>query len=140
MPALHGWNTSIGIQVRGSSTNMVPHGLRETGAFMPPAHVCHSRCNMQNEEVIGSVFTNPSTSTRWVTYETGLSQSAVYHMLHGEWLYPLHVQVSHELQPGDSRFNLHFQFCSWPIHKIVGEPLSYDAYSGLIGQQSQGVK
>jgi hypothetical protein len=61
-------------------------------------------------------------------------------MLHGEWVYPLHVQLVQELQPGDSRFNLHFQFCLWSLNKIVGEPVSYDVYSGLIGQQLQGVK
>jgi hypothetical protein len=105
---------------------VVLHGLRETGAFMPPAHVGHSRCNMQNEEVLGSECTNASTSTHRVTYETGLSQSAFYHMLHGEWLYPVHIQLAQELQPGDSRFNLNFHFCSLPIHKIVGEPVSYE--------------
>jgi hypothetical protein len=44
-------------------------------------------------EVLNVVHSNPLTSIHQVAYETGFPQSAVWHMLHEEWLYSFHVQT-----------------------------------------------
>jgi hypothetical protein len=64
---------------------------------------------MQNEkEVFDAVHANLSTSTLQAAYETGLSQNALWHTLHEEQLYLVHVQLEQGLQPGDSNFHLLF--------------------------------
>jgi hypothetical protein len=76
---------------------------------MPPAHVCHGRYSVWNEEeVLDAVHTNPLTSTCWVTYEVRLLQNAGWFTLHEERLYSFHAQQQ-GLQLGDN--NLPIQFC-----------------------------
>jgi hypothetical protein len=112
---------------------VVHYGLREE-CIMLLAHVGHNGCDMRNGEVTGIMHTDPSTSTHSVTYESTLFQSVVCHMLHGEQLYPFHIQLVQELQAGNSKFNFYFEFCLSPRHKITGKPVSYVIYSGVIGQ------
>jgi hypothetical protein len=74
---------------------------------MPPAHICHGKNNVWNEEeVLDAIHTNPLTSSCWVAYEIGLSQNAGWCTLHEEHLYSFHVWQQ-GLQPGDS--NIPFQ-------------------------------
>jgi predicted DNA-binding transcriptional regulator AlpA len=81
---------------------MVHISLREIGAFIPSAHVGCRRRNVQNEEeVLDTTHANSSIITHEVTYETSLSQSAVWHTLH-EQQYPFHVQLAQVLQVGDN--------------------------------------
>jgi hypothetical protein len=60
--------------------------LREAGAtVLPPPHVGRSRCVLHirgGVEVLKAVHVNPPTSTRRLTHETGLSQSAVLRTPH----------------------------------------------------------
>jgi acyl-CoA hydrolase len=57
---------------------MVHCNMRKTGTIVPTACANHGPHSMQNEEeVLDAVHANPQASTHWVTYETGLSHSAV---------------------------------------------------------------
>jgi hypothetical protein len=68
--------------------------LRDTGAYMPPVHTGHGRCNKQNEvEMLVAVYTNPSASTLHATYRTSLFHSAVWSTLHDGQLYPFHFNL-----------------------------------------------
>jgi hypothetical protein len=54
---------------------------------MPPAHTDHSRHDVQNEEeLFDDVHANPSSTVYQVVFETGLSESAVWHTLHEDEL------------------------------------------------------
>jgi hypothetical protein len=76
--------------------------LRETGSFKPRTLVGRGRCNMKDDEaVLDAVNGNPSSSTRRIASQTGLSQSAVWRVLRKNSLHPFHLQPVQGLQPGD---------------------------------------
>jgi hypothetical protein len=54
----------------------------------------------------------------------GLSQSAVWHILHKGQLYPFRVPHVQELQPGEN--NLCPQSCEWLLHKTGDECSQYN--------------
>jgi hypothetical protein len=67
--------------------------LRETGSFKPRIRVGRGRRNVQDDEVVlDAVNDNPSRSTRCITSQTGLSQSAVWGVLGENSLHPFHLQ------------------------------------------------
>jgi hypothetical protein len=83
---------------------MVHCSMRDTDTFVTRAQANHGPCNMQNEEkVLDAVHANSLASTRWVTYETGLSHSAVWCEVLEEQLGPFHIK---------------FVFCQWCLCKI----------------------
>jgi hypothetical protein len=58
--------------------------------------------------VLDAVNDNPSSSTRRNTSQTGLSQSAVWCVLHENSLHPFHLKPVQVLQPGDKERSLEF--------------------------------
>jgi hypothetical protein len=57
---------------------VVHRRLRETGSFKSRTHVGHSRCNVQDDEVVlDAVNDNPSTSTHCIASQTGLSKCSM---------------------------------------------------------------
>jgi hypothetical protein len=75
---------------------MIIHcSVRGTDAFKPQAHIDHGRHNVQNdEEMLDSAHSNPQASSYWDAQETGLSQSAVWHIMHEQHLYSFHTQLA----------------------------------------------
>jgi hypothetical protein len=100
---------------------MVHQSLKEADEFMGPTHFSHSRHNVQKEgrKVIAATHVNLLTSTCPVAHGTGLSQTAVWHMLH-EPLCPFTAQLVQGLYPSDNNF--YFQFSWWLQYKTVDEP------------------
>jgi hypothetical protein len=66
-----------------------------------------------------AVNDNPSSSTHRIASQTGLSQSAVWHMLRENTLHPFHLQPVQRLQPGNKE---HLEYCQWLLHRVVDEP------------------
>jgi hypothetical protein len=96
---------------------MIHCSLKESDAFMPPAHLGCGKHNVQNEEEeLHAVSVNLSTKTCEITYESGLSQSAVWCRLQEE-PHLFSVQLAQELQPGSN--NLHHQFCNGFYSKLL---------------------
>jgi hypothetical protein len=95
--------------------------LRETGSFKPRTHVGRGRRNVQDDEVLlDAVNDNPSSSTRRIASQTGLSQSAVWRVLRESSLHPFYLQPVQVLQPGDKERRL--EYCRWLLHRVVDEP------------------
>jgi hypothetical protein len=64
---------------------------------------------MQDDEVVlDAVNDNPSSSTRRIASQTGLSQSAVWCVLHENSLHPFHLQPVQGLRPGDKECCLEY--------------------------------
>jgi hypothetical protein len=95
--------------------------LKETGSFNPRTHIGRGRRNVQDDEVVlDAVNDNPSSSTRRIESQTGLSQSAVWRVLRENSLNPFHLQPVQGLQPRDKERRL--DYCRWLLHRVVDEP------------------
>jgi hypothetical protein len=72
------------------------------------------------EDVVNIVQDNTSTSTRHISSSTGqLSQSAEWHTVHANKLYPFHVQPVQGLQP-ENKICLHFLMgCGHPSISVL---------------------
>jgi hypothetical protein len=83
--------------------------LRETDSFKLRTHVGRGRRNVQDDDVVlDAVNDNPSSSTRRIASQTGLSQSAVWGVLGENSLHPFHPQPVQGLQPGDKERRLEY--------------------------------
>jgi hypothetical protein len=114
--------------------------LRETCSFKPRTHVGHSRCNVQDDEVVlDAVNDNPSSSTRCIASQTGLSKIIVWHVLCENSLHPFHLQPVQGLQPGDKERRL--DYCRWFLHRVVDEPnfLNHVLWTDEAGFMRDGV-
>jgi hypothetical protein len=88
----------------------VHHRLRETGSLKPQTHIDRGRRNMQDDEVmLDAVNDNPSSSTRRIASQTGLSQSVIWRVLHVNSSHPFHLQPMQGLQSGDKEH--HLEYC-----------------------------
>lgn len=68
--------------------------------------------NLQREEqILNLIEENPTTSTRAIANQVGVSQKKVWTTLHENQLYPFHVQRVQALQPED--FPRRVEFCEW---------------------------
>jgi hypothetical protein len=98
----------------------VHHKPRKTDLFKPRTHAGCGRRNVTDDEVVlDAVNNNPSSSTRRIASQTGLCQSAVWHMLRENSLHPFHLQPVQELQPGDKERRLECR--GWSLHRVVDE-------------------
>jgi hypothetical protein len=70
--------------------------------------------------VIDAVLEDPSTSTRRIASQLGLTQSFVWRTLHREELYPYHIQSVQALHPGDTDRRL--TFCRWLLNQTTENP------------------
>lgn len=88
--------------------------LRTNGSF--PSHSYslerpqRHQVNVE-ENVIRQIQRSPCTSTRRISFRTGLTQSKVWRILKKEKLYPFHYQKVQNLLPRDLQIRL--QFCHW---------------------------
>lgn len=97
--------------------------LSERGAFMSSAHFGFSRRNVDKEQVASeAAHANPLISTPQVTYETGLSQNAVWQSTNEEHLYSFHLLRICTKAATCGGKHLDLQFCRWLLYKIVNGP------------------
>jgi hypothetical protein len=98
----------------------VHSSMKGTGAFIPPGHLDHPRCNVQNEEEVpNAARATPLTSTRRVAYETGLAQEFSFTYTPRGAVVSLYLQFVQGLQPGENNLRLHF--CRWLLHRTADE-------------------
>jgi hypothetical protein len=64
---------------------------------------------VQDDKVmLDAVNDNPSSSTHRIASQTGLSQSAVWHVLRENSLHSFHLHPVQGLQPGDKEHRLEY--------------------------------
>lgn len=80
----------------------------------------HQRILDAEEEVLNLVEEDPSTSTRKISRQVGVSNRIVWRTLRENQLYPFHVQRVQALQPEDHPLRL--QFCRWFLRKHIEIP------------------
>ena len=71
------------------------------------------------EEILDIVANDPSTSTRRIARQVGVSHFVVHRTLKEQLLYPYHVQRVQALTPTD--FAPRQNFCEWFLQKINGD-------------------
>lgn len=81
--------------------------------------------NEENEFIVlGSVAENPSTSTRKIAREIGLSQSSVCRILRKHKYHPFHIQMHQNLYGTD--FQKRLDFCLWALERVGEENNFFD--------------
>ena len=73
------------------------------------------------EEILDIVANDPSTSTRRIARQVGVSHFVVHRTLKEQLLYPYHVQRVQALTPTD--FAPRQNFCEWFLQKINGDAI-----------------
>jgi Transposase. len=97
----------------------VERRLRETGRLKYVAVDCGRRRSVRTveveEEILEQVAQDPSTSTRRLSSQIGVSKNVVQKVLKEQMLYPYHIQRVQELLPPDRDMRL--QFCQFIMQK-----------------------
>lgn len=102
--------------------------------FLPTACTVYGKSSVQNEkEMLDAVHADPSTSTRWISYETGLS-----HTLHEEHLYLFRYSLYKGYSQGTVIFTS--SSVSGSLPKLYMNLTFCTMCYGLMRQHSQGVQ
>ena len=92
--------------------------LREVGSFNVQHHV---GCPWNvDDEVLAIVEQNPSTSTRAIAAQVGISQSAIWKVTNSIGLHPYHLHKVQGLVDGD--YQRRVNFCDWDTQQTNHEP------------------
>jgi len=94
--------------------------LAEVGSFHVDHHVGRPRNVDVDDEVLAIVEQNPSTSTRAIAAQVGMSQSAVWKVMNRIGLHPYHLQKVQGLVDGD--YQRRVNFCHWVTQQTNREP------------------
>lgn len=97
--------------------------LRESGSFRRGPVVGRpltTRTVELEEAILNEVEQRPSTSTRQIAANFGVSHTLVWSVLRDQLLYPYHIQRVQALLPRD--FPPRLRFCQWTLQKIAQNP------------------
>jgi hypothetical protein len=112
----------------------IHHSLKETCAFISPAHTGCGRDSMQNEqEVFNAVHVNLSTSTLQAVY---MNQAPLRMYFGICYVRSNRIMFMYNLYKGYSHGTIIFTlFCWWLLHKTAEEP-----HYRRMGHHSQGME
>lgn len=97
--------------------------LGETGSFAKVSFDCGANRTVRNDvenDILEIVDADPSTSTRRIAADVGISSKTVWNVLHEQLLYPFHVQKVQALSDDD--FLPRLQFCRWFLEQCNNDP------------------